>query len=153
MTALWWGGLLAFAAIVILTLRQHPRPNGLLIGAWALALPGGVTEHALAFSMVTLGYVVGRLLEAAFTVRFRIQSFEWRRFDGWFRQVVARRNPNLILLTVAALAGDPVWGLEAVAVWTGACIVVAAARNIQARVESMHGTEIRAWLDEPGIAQ
>jgi hypothetical protein len=39
MTVLWWGGLLVYAGIVILTLRRNPRPNGLLIGAWALALP------------------------------------------------------------------------------------------------------------------
>jgi hypothetical protein len=39
MTVLWWGGLLVYAGIVILTLRRNPRPNGLLIGAWARALP------------------------------------------------------------------------------------------------------------------
>ncbi|UCH74489.1 MAG: DUF2029 domain-containing protein, partial [Rhodospirillales bacterium] len=39
MTALWWGGLLLYAGIVVLTLRRHTRPDGLLIGAWALALP------------------------------------------------------------------------------------------------------------------
>ena len=93
------------------------------------------------------------MARTAFSVRFQIQSFEWRRFDGWFRQVVARRNPNLILLTAAAIAGDPVWGLNAVAVWTGACIFISAARNVQARIESMRGTEIRSWLDEPGVAQ
>ncbi len=39
MTALWWGGLIVYAGIVILMLRRHPRPDGLLVGAWALALP------------------------------------------------------------------------------------------------------------------
>lgn len=38
-TALWWGGLLVYAGIVVMTLRRHAQPNGLLLGAWALALP------------------------------------------------------------------------------------------------------------------
>lgn len=36
---LWWGGLLVYAGIVVMTLRRHKQPNGLLLGAWALALP------------------------------------------------------------------------------------------------------------------
>jgi len=39
LAALWWGGLLVYAGIVVLTLRRHSQPNGLLLGAWALALP------------------------------------------------------------------------------------------------------------------
>ena len=38
--AIWWGGLLVYAGIVIATLRRHPGPNTMLLGAWALALPG-----------------------------------------------------------------------------------------------------------------
>ena len=37
---LWWGGLLVYAGIVVATLRRQPGPNGMLMGAWALALPG-----------------------------------------------------------------------------------------------------------------
>jgi len=39
LTALWWGGLVVYAAIVVLTLRRHAPPNALVLGAWALALP------------------------------------------------------------------------------------------------------------------
>ncbi|MDH3236781.1 MAG: DUF2029 domain-containing protein [Alphaproteobacteria bacterium] len=39
LTALWWGGLLVYTGIVVLTLWRHPQPNGLVLGAWALALP------------------------------------------------------------------------------------------------------------------
>lgn len=39
MTALWWGGFAVYLGIVVLTLRRHPRPDGLVLGAWALALP------------------------------------------------------------------------------------------------------------------
>jgi len=39
LTALWWGGLILYAGIVVLTLRRHNRQDALLLGAWALALP------------------------------------------------------------------------------------------------------------------
>lgn len=38
-TVLWWGGLLVYAAIVLLTLHRHRQQNGIVLGAWALALP------------------------------------------------------------------------------------------------------------------
>jgi len=48
----------------------------------------------------------------------------WRPFDSWFRQITARRNPNLLVLTAAALLGAPRAGLVAVAVWTALCFLV-----------------------------
>jgi hypothetical protein len=30
-------------------------------------------------------------------------AINWRRIDSWFRTVTARRNPNMILLTLSLL--------------------------------------------------
>ncbi len=116
--------------------------------AWAMALPGGIAGHELAFWVVIGGYLVGRLLEGTFSLAFGMQMFVWRPFDGFFRTIIARRNPNLILLTGSLWIGSPVLGFQAVAAWTGVCIVIAAVRNVQAHVEARRGVEIRSWLDD-----
>ncbi len=120
--------------------------------AWAIGMPGGIAGHEIAFWIVVGGYVVGRLLEAIFTLAFGIQLFVWRPFDAFFRTIIARRNPNLILLTASVLIGRPTWGFLAVAAWTTACIAIAAARNVQAHRLARQGVAIRPWLDdlEPG---
>ncbi len=117
--------------------------------AWAVGLPGGLSEHGLALWVVLGGYLVGRALEGTFMWAFEIQFFEWRPFDGFFRQVIARRNPNMILLSLGVIVGSPAWGLDAVAVWTVLCVVIAAARNIQGHLAVWRGQTIQSWLDEP----
>ncbi|MEE2672576.1 MAG: CDP-alcohol phosphatidyltransferase family protein [Myxococcota bacterium] len=116
--------------------------------AWAMALPGGIADHQVSFWLVIGGYLVGRLLEGTFSLAFGIAMFVWRPFDGFFRAVIARRNPNLLLLSGSLLLGDPTLGFQAVAAWTGTCIVVEAIRNLQALIESWRGVEIRSWLDD-----
>ena len=54
------------------------------------------------YVVILAGYVGGRLCEGAFQrwiAPFSI--FTWRPFDSWFRLIVARRNPNMIMLTVS----------------------------------------------------
>lgn len=116
--------------------------------AWGMALPGGVAGNELAFWVVVAGYVIGRGCEALFTLSFGIQFFVWRPFDAFFRQIIARRNPNMILLSLSLLIGQPVWGFRAIAVWTVVGILVAATRNVQAHIEARRGVRIRSWLDE-----
>ena len=53
-------------------------------------------------------------------------------FDSFFRLITARRNPNLIMLTVGALAGRPDLGFVAIAAWTAICLVVHAVQVLQA---------------------
>ncbi|MCJ7830505.1 MAG: CDP-alcohol phosphatidyltransferase family protein [Desulfobacterales bacterium] len=68
---------------------------------------------------IMIGYVAGRLVEGIFQWGLgRFGIFCWRPKDSYFRLVTARRNPNLILLTVSTLAGRPELGLLAVAFWT-----------------------------------
>jgi len=121
--------------------------------AWAYALPGGIAEHELSFWVVTGGYLLGRVLEGTFSLAFGIQMFVWRPFDAFFRAIISRRNPNLLLLTASMAFGAPVLGFQAVAVWTAVCIVIALERNVRAHIESRRGVEIRPWLDAPGPEQ
>jgi phosphatidylglycerophosphate synthase len=120
--------------------------------AWAAGLTGGLSENALALWVILGGYLVGRLLEGTFMLAFKIGFFEWRPFDALFRQVVARRNPNMILLSLGVLVGSPSGGFAAVAIWTVACVVVAAARNVQGHIATRRGHSVRSWLDDASQA-
>ena len=121
--------------------------------AWAVALPGGIAGHELSVWVVIGGYLLGRVLEGTFSWAFGIQMFVWRPFDAFFRTIISRRNPNLLLLTGSLCIGAPVLGFQAVAAWTAACIVIAFERNVRAHVEARRGVEIHAWLDDPHPGQ
>jgi hypothetical protein len=69
----------------------------------------------------------------------------WRRFDSRMRLITARRNPNLLILTAATLAGRPDWGIVAVAVWVAICLVVHAVRLLQAALARRDGP-LQSWL-------
>ena len=55
----------------------------------------------------------------------------WRPFDSFFRLITARRNPNLVILTPAALLGRPDVGILLVALWTALSLVVHAVQIVQ----------------------
>lgn len=103
----------------------------------------------LTLAVTFVGYVVLRLQEGAFILRHGFQMHVWRRFDSVFRLVVARRNPNLILLTCFALAGQPGWGLTAVAVWTSLSIGVHALQLLQGELASRRNRRLSSWLAAP----
>jgi len=87
--------------------------------AWGLGAAG---EIDTATWIVIGGYLAGRLLEGLFLLAFSIETHCWRPIDTLFRTITARRNPNLILLTVAVLGGAPELGMPLVAIWTVASI-------------------------------
>lgn len=78
------------------------------------------------------GYILLRLQEGVFIKMFGMQIHVWRRVDSFFRLIVARRNPILILLTAGMLVGQPGWGMLATAVWTAISIVVHFLQILQA---------------------
>lgn len=75
---------------------------------------------------------------------FGFHVHAWRPFDSFFRLITARRNPNLIVLTLAWLAGRPEIGLFLVAVWTAICLVVHLAQVVQAM--AMPKGRVVSWL-------
>jgi len=78
----------------------------------------------LVLGVILVGYVVQRGLEGVFMRLFGMHVHAWRPFDSFFRLITARRNPNLILLTLSVFAGRPDIGIVAVAAWTAISLIV-----------------------------
>lgn len=122
--------------------------------AWGLGLPVwglGLTPQTfwLVMGVILVGYVVQRLIEGAFMRSFGgMHIHVWRPFDTWFRLITARRNPNMVILFVALLAGRPDWGIIGVAWWTALSLLVHVVQLVQAHAAKAKGIAIRSWLEE-----
>jgi hypothetical protein len=80
--------------------------------------------------------------------RLGLEIHVWRRVDTRFRLVTARRNPNLLLLTVFTAAGRPDLGLAAVAVWTAVCLLLHVFQLLQGLAAARHG-RLTSWMAGP----
>src|SRR3546814_3447627 len=96
-------------------------------------------DFALVMAAVIAGYVLQRVIEGMFIKDFGMDIHVWQRFDSRFRLITARRNPNMVILFVALLAGRPDIGLIALAWWTIISLAVHAVRLVQARSEERRG--------------
>ncbi|GGO10554.1 hypothetical protein GCM10007972_13470 [Iodidimonas muriae] len=120
--------------------------------AWAHGLVASTGEAAPmwldpALLVIVGGYVAGRLIEGYFIARFRLELHIWRRFDSFFRLIVSRRNPNLVLLSLALLIATPTTGFLWVALWTVLSLLVHLMQILQA--ESQHRrAALGSWLDQ-----
>jgi phosphatidylglycerophosphate synthase len=116
--------------------------------AWIVGLQAGpvpLAQPDLILAIVVGGYILQRMQEGLFLALFRIEIHIWRPFDSRFRLITTRRNPNLIMLTVAALAGRPDLGMLAVAAWTLASVAVHGIRIVQALWTTRQGS-ITSWM-------
>jgi phosphatidylglycerophosphate synthase len=127
----------------------HP-PIWYLAWAWGLtAGPPGVWGLAPLLTAILIAYVAGRLIETVFKHFVGIGTlFTWRPFDSYFRLIMARRNPNLLLLTASLLMGAPGLGLWAVGVWTVVSTIVLAVRLLQGMAARRRPGALHPWLDE-----
>lgn len=119
--------------------------------AWLVGLSAAgfsLADSGLVLTAIVAGYVFQRVEEGIFMACFKMDMHVWKRFDSKFRLITARRNPNLLLLTAAVLAGRPDLGILAVAVWTVLSLVVHAVRIVQAALARRHGP-LRSWLSAP----
>ncbi len=118
---------------------------GLGLTVFEPEIPGLSLERTLWAIMI--GYVAGRLVEGAFLLWLgRFGIFCWRPIDSYFRLVTARRNPNLIVLTVSVVLGRPDLGLAGVAVWTVLSTLMLLGRlGLAVRARSACGP-LRPWL-------
>jgi phosphatidylglycerophosphate synthase len=120
---------------------------------WYWAWGVGVVGHVdAATAVVIAGYLAGRALEGVFLLVFGMETHCWRPIDNLFRTITARRNPNLILLTVGAVGAAPGLGREIVAIWTVISIGFHGIRLLQALVARSRGVVIRAWDEAPAPA-
>lgn len=112
------------------------------VGCQQAGLPVPFPEVSLA--VILGGYVVQRGIEGAFMRLYGFHVHSWRPFDSFFRLITARRNPNLLILTPAALLLRPEIGLFLVAVWTGLSLAVHAAQLVQAM--ALGRPRVTSWL-------
>ena len=119
--------------------------------AWALGLEAA--GHPLppewwwgSLIVIIAGYVVQRLMEGVSIAFLGMEIHIWRRFDTFFREITARRNPNLVLLTLFWLVGRPDWGLVAVAAWTLISLLVHAVQLAQAFAEKRRQGKLVSWM-------
>jgi phosphatidylglycerophosphate synthase len=110
--------------------------------AWSLGVSGSVDPATI---VVIAGYLLGRGLEGIFILAFEIETHCWRPIDTLFRTITARRNPNLLLLSVGTLGGRPDLGMVMVAIWTVVCMGFHIERILQALFEKSRGIRIKAW--------
>ena len=118
---------------------------GVGLGRWGLAL----SDATFATVMIAIvgGYVVQRAIEGEFIRRFGgMHIHVWEKIDSDFRLITARRNPNMVILFVATLAGRPDIGLIAVAAWTVLSCLFHAVRLLQAIQRQARGQTVRSWL-------
>jgi phosphatidylglycerophosphate synthase len=121
---------------------------------WGLGLSTGQIDslgfplNAL-FYLILIGYVAGRLVEGSFQVFLgRFGIFCWQPLDAYFRLITARRNPNMIFLTLSYLIGRPDLGLLAVVFWTVATSIFLFMRLATAGyVQSKQGS-LKSWLSD-----
>jgi phosphatidylglycerophosphate synthase len=117
--------------------------------AWVVGLPAyglPVERPDLIIWVIFGGYVVQRILEGIFVRAFGMHMHVWRPFDSFFRLITARRNPNLVILTVFTVFGRPDLGMIATAWWIVLSLVVHAAQIVQGFWARRNG-RLSSWLE------
>jgi phosphatidylglycerophosphate synthase len=118
--------------------------------AWAAGCAASgmpLNDGGWTLGIIVVGYILQRGEEALFIKLFAMQIHVWRQFDSLFRQITARRNPNLLILMIATMLGAPREGMIAVAVWTVLCFLIHLVRIGQA-VAARRTGPLTSWLVE-----
>ena len=120
---------------------------GLGLGTASLGNSGIALSHVL--WAIFIAYIAGRLVEGTFQLCLgRFGIFCWCPLDSYFRLVTARRNPNMIILTLSALGGRPDLGLLAVALWTVLTTLFLLFRLALAGYIHFRRGPLRSWLKD-----
>jgi phosphatidylglycerophosphate synthase len=120
---------------------------GLGLGSATLATSGLALSHVV--WAIFIAYTVGRLAEGTFQWTLgRFGLFCWRPLDSYFRLITARRNPNMIFLTLGFLGGRPDLGLLAVAFWTVLTTGFLLIRLALAGFVHFRQGPLRSWLKD-----
>jgi len=122
---------------------------------WGMSLSGPIFGFLLEelYWWIFAGYIGGRFIEGAFHQLGTCTLFDWRPFDAYFRLVTGRRNPCLIIFTVALALGSPEGGFFGVVTWTVLTTAVLMLRLLQATAVRMTDGPLASWLADPKGAQ
>lgn len=124
---------------------------------WYMAWGFGLVHYGTALQddilnsiIITMfaSYIVGRLFEGYFIRRFGIHIHVWRKPDSFFRLICARRNPNMIILTLSMIAMRPDIGLITITIWHCITLVVHSIQIVQAEISKSKGYAISSWLTQ-----
>ncbi|MFO0991648.1 MAG: CDP-alcohol phosphatidyltransferase family protein [Hyphomicrobiales bacterium] len=145
LTSSKWGDILDHGIDLI-----HPP---FWYAAWALGLATiGITWSSETFWIVMIailgGYVLQRVMEGIAIKWLGLEIHIWRPIDTLFRQITARRNPNLIILTASVILGRPDLGLIAVAVWTVLCLLLHGLQLAQAFAAKRRLGRLDSWMTQ-----
>ena len=102
--------------------------------------------------IIVIAYVSGRAIEGVFPFLGGPSVFTWRPFDAWFRLVVARRNPCMVILTLSALIGRPDWGFIGVVGWLSMCTLILFVRLLQGLLARIMRGPLTSWLSVDDVA-
>jgi phosphatidylglycerophosphate synthase len=116
---------------------------GVGLAAWGITWSNQLSGWVIAIIMA--GYVLQRVMEGISIKWLGLEIHIWRPIDTFFRQITARRNPNLILLTLGTIVQKPDWGLIAVAAWTAICLVLHGLQLLQAFAAKRNGS-LKSWM-------
>ena len=124
---------------------------------WCWAMGLGVTSiefigiNASLFDWGVLmlsAYVLGRVFEGLFQWWFKTASiFCWKPFDSYHRLFTARRNPSMIILTMALFFSSPLLGFVWVVLWALMSDVVLAVRFLMGVMAKLTHQPIRSWIE------
>ncbi len=145
-TSSWWGNIFDHGIDLI-----HPPLWYLAWGVGLARFPGDLLGYPLdqIIGIIFVGYIAGRLIEGFWHLSIAgFGIFLWRPFDSYFRLVTARRNPNLIVLSVSLIWGRPDVGLEIVALWTVASTAILLLRFLMGLGQKLLEGAPTSWLAE-----
>jgi phosphatidylglycerophosphate synthase len=122
--------------------------------AWALGLsPAGFQWSAgylgWVLGIIFGGYLLQRLMEGVALKWLGMEIHIWRPIDTRFREITARRNTNLIILTVSVIFGRPDIGLLGVAAWISICLLLHGVQLAQALIYKGRSGPLVSWMREP----
>ena len=121
---------------------------------WGLGLSNGQLDSLglplnTLFYLILIGYIAGRLVEGSFQLFLgRFGIFCWQPIDAYFRLITARRNPNMIFLTLSYLIGRPDLGLLAVVFWTVSTSIFHLIRLVMAGYVQYSQGPLKSWLSD-----
>ncbi len=99
------------------------------------------------FWVMFAAYVGGRVFEGLFQLMFNdISIFCWRPIDSYHRLITARRNPCLIILSIAILLLNPVLGFIWIVMWTLISTAWLGIRFFYACVTRILSGPLESWI-------
>jgi phosphatidylglycerophosphate synthase len=120
------------------------------LGLSALGLQWTASMLWSVLAVILAGYVLQRLMEGFSIKWLGLEIHIWRPIDTRFREITARRNPNLVLLTLATIFGRPDLGLLAVAAWIVICLLLHGIQLAQAIIAKSRRGSLTSWMHEAG---